>query len=56
MPENILRKMNIEFVEHKDEVMEKALLDKPDEDDADLAFIQAPIMALATRLGLVSRK
>ncbi|NLM40216.1 MAG: endopeptidase La [Firmicutes bacterium] len=39
MPENILRKMNIEFVEHMDEVMEKALLDKPDEDDADLAFI-----------------
>lgn len=39
MPDNILRKLNIEFVEHMDEVMEKALLDKPEEDDQELAFI-----------------
>ena len=42
VPENILRKLNVEFVEHMDEVMAKALLPKEEEGDGevpDLAFI-----------------
>src|SRR5690606_37830653 len=53
VPENILRKLTIEFVEHMDEVIEKALLpkaEKPDtagqeEDEGEaqnLAFLQRP--------------
>lgn len=62
VPENILRKLTIEFVEHMDEVIEKALLpkaEKPDtagqeEDEGEaqnLAFLQRPETPAATWVG-----
>lgn len=42
LPENILRKMNVEFVHHMDQVMAKALLAKVEEDAPDMSFIPNP--------------